>query len=147
MNPNGNTSVALPIRQMYRVTVDERSPYWVYSARQDNGSMRIASDRPIVPANVPSYAPPRVEEPAPVGGRGGRGAGGGRGGGRGNAPVAPLQQSMPSCESGYTYPEPKNHRFVWGTCYGAHVATYDKISGLTRSVAPGCTRSTTTRSA
>ena len=43
---------------------------------------------------------------------------------------------MPSCESGYTYPEPNNHRFVWGTCYAAHVATFDEISGLRRSVSP-----------
>jgi len=43
---------------------------------------------------------------------------------------------MPSCESGYTYPEPNNHRFVWGTCYAAHVATYDELSGQTRSVSP-----------
>jgi hypothetical protein len=134
-NPNGNTDVALPIGQMYRVTIDQRSPYWVYSDRQDNGSMRIASDRPIVPENVPSYAPPRVEQPEQGSGRGGRGGGGG-GRGRGNIPVGPPQQSMPSCESGYTYPEPNNHRFVWGTCYAAHVATYDELSGLTRSVSP-----------
>jgi photosystem II stability/assembly factor-like uncharacterized protein len=43
---------------------------------------------------------------------------------------------MPSCESGYTYPEPKNHRFVWGTCYAAHVATFDETSGQRRSVSP-----------
>jgi photosystem II stability/assembly factor-like uncharacterized protein len=56
-NSSGNTNVVLPIGQMYRVTIDQRSPYWVYGSRQDDGSMRIASDRPIVPANVPSYAP------------------------------------------------------------------------------------------
>ena len=66
----GNTSVSLPIGQMYRVTVDQRDPYWVYSDRQDDGSMRLASDRPIVPANVPSYAPP-----PPPAGRRRRGAG------------------------------------------------------------------------
>lgn len=43
---------------------------------------------------------------------------------------------MPSCESGYTYPEPNNSRFVWGTCYAAHVATFDEASGLRRSVSP-----------
>src|SRR5687767_6808063 len=147
-NPTGNTSVSLPIGQMYRVTVDQRRPYWVYSSRQDNGSMRIASNRPIVPANVPSYAPP-APPPVPGGGGaaggpggrgGGRGAGGGGagGGGRGApaAAAAPAQESMPSCESGYTYPEPGNHRFVWGTCYAAHVATFDENSGLRRSVSP-----------
>jgi len=60
LNPTGNTSVSLPIGQMYRVTIDQRSPYWIYGSRQDDGSMRIASDRPIVPANVPSYAPKDV---------------------------------------------------------------------------------------
>jgi hypothetical protein len=43
---------------------------------------------------------------------------------------------MPSCESGYTYPEPNNHRFVWGTCYAAHVATFDEINNQRRSVSP-----------
>ena len=62
-NPTGNTSVSLPIAQMYRVTIDQRQPYWVYGARQDNGSMRISSARPIVPANVPSYAPPAPARP------------------------------------------------------------------------------------
>jgi len=130
-NPTGNTNVSLPIGQMYRVTVDQRSPYWVYSSRQDDGSMRIASDRPIVPANVPSYAPATAAVPAPAGGRGGRG--GGRGGG---GAAAPAEESMPSCESGYTYPEPNNHRVVWGTCYAAHVAVFDELSGLRRSVSP-----------
>ena len=67
-NPTGNTSVSLPIGQMYRVTVDQRTPYWVYGSRQDDGSMRINTARPIVPANVPAYAP------APAGGAGGRAA-------------------------------------------------------------------------
>ncbi len=43
---------------------------------------------------------------------------------------------MPSCESGYTYPEPNNHRFVFGTCYAAHVATFDEVTGLRRSISP-----------
>jgi photosystem II stability/assembly factor-like uncharacterized protein len=129
-NPTGNTSVSLPIAQMYRLTVDQRYPYWVYGARQDNGSMRISSQRLVVPTNVPSYAPPAAAAPtaAPTG-RGG----GGRGGA---APQGPVQEAMPSCESGYTYPEPNNHRFVWGTCYAAHVATFDEIADLRRSVSP-----------
>ena len=161
LNPTGNTSVSLPIGQMYRVTVDQRSPYWIYGSRQDDGSMRINSSRPIVPANVPSYAPPAAPAAPPPaaggrggggrggGGAGGRGAGGGEGrggaegrgggggGGRGGgAAAAPAQEGMPSCESGYTYPEPNNHRFVWGTCYAAHVATFDELSGQRRSVSP-----------
>ena len=134
LNPSGSTSVSLPNGQMYRVTVDQRSPYWIYSDRQDDGSMRFPSDRPFVPANVPSYAPPRPAVVASADGRGARG-GGGRAG-RGGAPVEATQESMPSCESGYTIPEPNNHRFVWGTCYAAHVATFDELSGLRRSVSP-----------
>ncbi|MGH7472043.1 MAG: WD40/YVTN/BNR-like repeat-containing protein, partial [Longimicrobiales bacterium] len=84
LNPTGNTSVSLPIGQMYRVTIDQRSPYWVYASRQDDGSMRIASDRPIVPANVPSYAPaPAASVPAVA--DAGRAGGGGRGGAAGTA--------------------------------------------------------------
>src|SRR4029450_8055258 len=84
LNATAVTNVALPIGQMYRVTVDQRSPYWVYSDRQDDGSMRIASDGPIVPENVPSYAAPKpAADSSAAGGRGGRGGGGGRGG-RGN---------------------------------------------------------------
>lgn len=135
LNPTGNTPVSLPIGQMYRVTIDQRTPYWVYSDRQDDGSMRISSARPIVPENVPSYAPPAQEEQRGPGGFGGPGGGGGRGRG-GNAPSGPQQEAMPSCESGYTYPEPNNHRFVWGTCYAAHVATFDEVTGLRRSVSP-----------
>ena len=33
-------TVALPIGQMYHVAVDNQIPYWVYSNRQDNGTMR-----------------------------------------------------------------------------------------------------------
>jgi len=134
-NPTGNTSVSLPIGQMYRVTVDQRNPYWVYSDRQDDGSMRLASDRPIVPENVPSYRPAPPPTAAP-GGRGGGGRGGGGGGRGGGGAAGPAQENMPSCESGYTYPEPNNHRFVWGTCYASHVATFDENSGLRRSVSP-----------
>ncbi len=81
-NPAGNTSVSLPIGQMYRVTVDQRSPYWIYGSRQDDGSMRLASSRPIVPGNVPSYAPAPGAAPAPAGGGRAGGRGGGAGGGR-----------------------------------------------------------------
>jgi photosystem II stability/assembly factor-like uncharacterized protein len=130
LNADGNTGVSLPIGQMYRVMVDERSPYWVYSSRQDDGSMRISSDRPIVPDNVPSYRP--APPPGAPGGGRGRGGGGSRGGGA----VGPPQESMPSCESGYTYPEPSDSTFVWGTCYAAHVATYDESTGQRRSVSP-----------
>jgi len=49
------TSVALPNGQMYHVAIDNRVPYWMYSNRQDNGTMRgpstapEASSRPLTP--------------------------------------------------------------------------------------------------
>ncbi len=97
--------------------------------------MRIASDRPIVPANVPSYAPAPAGDGRRLAGRGGAAAAAAAVAAAAR-PAGPAQESMPSCESGYTYPEPNNHRFVWGTCYAAHVATFDEISGLRRSVSP-----------
>jgi hypothetical protein len=66
------TSVGLPIGQMYHVAVDNQIPYWIYSNRQDNGTMR-----------GPSTAPE-----GGAGGRGGGGGGAGRGGGRGGDTTA-----------------------------------------------------------
>jgi hypothetical protein len=85
-SPTGGTSVSLPIGQMYHVATDNRMPYWVYSNRQDDGTMRGAMNSPVPVNNVPSYAALSA-----VPGTGGGGAGGGRGGGagaRGGAPVA-----------------------------------------------------------
>ena len=76
-NPTGNTSVSLPIGQMYRVTVDQRSPYWVYSDRQDDGSMRICE-----------RSADRAGERAVVRAASAAGAGTGRGGRRRRARAA-----------------------------------------------------------
>ena len=130
-NPTGNTGVSLPIGQMYRVTVDQRSPYWIYSDRQDDGSMRLASDRPIVPANVPSYAPPPpppVE--APAGGRGGRG--GGRGAGpagrpRCGSPRGPRRRACRRANRGTRTPNRTIIDSSGARCYAAHVATFDEM--------------------
>ncbi|MGD8279041.1 MAG: sialidase, partial [Gemmatimonadota bacterium] len=107
------TSVSLPIGQMYHVAVDTRIPYWVYSNRQDNGTMRGPSNAPELPDNVPSYQPQRP------GGRGGRGGGGGFGGGRGGG--ASWDHGVGGCESGFTIPDPSNPDIVWATCYGNKV--------------------------
>ena len=81
------SSISLPIGQMYHVAVDTRAPYWLYSNRQDNGTMRGRSDAPIPVTNVPSYFRADGVGTGPIGGgRGGRGGGGGGGGGRGNPP-------------------------------------------------------------
>src|SRR4051794_1200555 len=74
--------IVLPIGQMYHVATDNQVPYWIYSNRQDDGTMRGPSDSPVAVSNVPSYAGAAgvgsglADAP---GGRGGRG-GGGRGG-------------------------------------------------------------------
>ena len=70
-------SITLPIGQMYHVAVDTRMPYWVYTNRQDNSTMRGPSD-------VPEALPTTGGHAAPPAGAGGRG---GRGGGRGGAPA------------------------------------------------------------
>jgi Sortilin, neurotensin receptor 3, len=69
-------NITLPIGQMYHVAVDARMPYWVYSNRQDNSTMRGPSD---VPEALPTTGGHAAPTPG-AGGRGGRGGGGGRGG-------------------------------------------------------------------
>ena len=65
-------SVTLPIGQMYHVAIDNRVPYWIYSNRQDDGTMRGPSNSPVPVTNVPTptYTTAR---PATAGGRGGGG--------------------------------------------------------------------------
>ena len=150
-------SVSLPIGQMYHVAVDEQVPYWIYSNRQDDGTMRGPSSSPVPVANVPSYA-----QAAAAGGRGFGGGGGGRGappagaaqggrgqgapaaaaapagrggGGRGGATVA-WQSGIGGCESGFTIPVPGNPDIVWASCYGNQVTRFDNRAGVARSVSP-----------
>jgi photosystem II stability/assembly factor-like uncharacterized protein len=114
------TQVTLPIGQMYHVAVDTRVPYWIYSNRQDDGTMRGPRDTPVPVPNVPSYRPP--------------GTGGG-GGGFGGGPSA-WQQGIGGCESGFTIPDPSNADIVWATCYGNKVTRFDDRLGRARSVSP-----------
>jgi photosystem II stability/assembly factor-like uncharacterized protein len=70
-------TITLPIGQMYHVAIDTRAPYWVYTNRQDNSTMRGPSD---VPEALPTTGGHAAPPPAPAGGgRGGRGGAGGRG--------------------------------------------------------------------
>jgi photosystem II stability/assembly factor-like uncharacterized protein len=129
---NGETfnSVSLPIGQMYHVAADNRTPYWIYSNRQDNGTMRGPSNSPVPVPNVPSYST------APAGGRGGGRGGGAGGGGRGGpAPVA-WQEGIGGCESGFTIPDPADPEIVWASCYGNKLTRFDNRRGTARSVAP-----------
>jgi photosystem II stability/assembly factor-like uncharacterized protein len=118
------TSVLLPIGQMYHVAADDRVPYWIYSNRQDDGTMRGPSDTPVPVPNVPSYS-----ERGP--GRFGFGGGGFGGGGQ-----SPWQQGIGGCESGFTIPTPSDPDIIWATCYGNEVSRYDGRLGRARSVSP-----------
>jgi photosystem II stability/assembly factor-like uncharacterized protein len=119
------TTIVLPIGQMYHVAVDNRVPYWIYSNRQDDGTMRGPADSPVPVTNVPSYSPP-----APAGGRG-RGGRGGRGAG-----ATPWDTSIGGCESGFTIPNPRNADIIWASCYGNEVTRYDHRTRRARSVSP-----------
>ncbi len=128
--------IVLPIGQMYHVATDNQVPYWIYSNRQDDGTMRGPSDSPVAVPNVPSYrgvtgvASGRVED------EGGRGRGrGGRGGGRIGA--TPWQGGLGGCESGFTLPDPTNPDIVWASCYGNEVTRWDARTQRARSISPG----------
>ena len=85
------TAVTLPNAQAYHVSVDKQVPYWVLTNRQDNGTIRGAS-------NI-------VENPP--GGGGGRGGAGGAGGaaaaggdGRAGAPAAAVPADTTTIDFG-----------------------------------------------
>src|SRR5450759_3496615 len=42
----------LPIGQAYHVAIDNQTPYWVYTNRQDNGTMRGSSSSPQQPPTI-----------------------------------------------------------------------------------------------
>lgn len=129
------TSVSLPIGQMYHVAVDTQFPYWIYSNRQDDGTMRGPSNSPVIVPNVPI---PGYRAPAPaMGGRGGRGGGGGGfGGDFGDRGGSAWQAGIGGCESGFTIPDPTNPDIIWATCYGGQVTRFDNRLGRARSVSP-----------
>ncbi|HUP90442.1 MAG TPA: hypothetical protein VM100_13880 [Longimicrobiales bacterium] len=116
------TDVTLPIGQNYHVAIDNRTPYWVYSNRQDDGTMRGPITSPIQPANVPSY--------------GGRPGGGAFGGGFGGGQRSPWDEFLGGCESGFTIPDTTNTDIVWATCYGNKVTRFDAKRNVARSVQP-----------
>lgn len=132
----------LPIGQMYHMWIDDQVPYWIYSNRQDDGTMRGPSDTHVDVENVPAYFDPDaivgfgsrrgVAAPVPGGGRGG--FGGGRGGGGGG--TAAWQTNIGGCESGFTIPVPGNPDIIWATCYGNQVTRFDNNIGSARSVSP-----------
>ena len=136
-------SVVLPIGQMYHVAIDNRVPYWMYSNRQDNGTMRGPATAPetspvrILPPPVRPDSTRRDSTVAPAGpGGGGGGGGGGFGGGGGGGGGSTWNHGLGGCESGFTIPDPTNTDIVWGTCYGNKVTRWNAKTGLARSVGP-----------
>src|SRR5438094_5746922 len=115
--------ITLPLGQMYHVAVDTQVPYWIYSNRQDDGTLRGPSNEPIAVSNVPSYR------------RGGAGGGGGEGEGGGGEGA--WQGRLGGCESGFPPPDLTDPDVVWASCYGNAVTRYDNRVGHARSVSPG----------
>jgi hypothetical protein len=78
----GAVRVSLPNGQMYHVFTDNRVPYWIYSNRQDDGTMRGPStvSESTGSGRLPEGSVMAMTAP-PAGGRGGRGGGA-------NAPAA-----------------------------------------------------------
>jgi len=153
----GIVRISLPNGQMYHVHVDGRVPYWVYSNRQDDGTMRGPSTNSEQTGNgkLPEGS---LMPTMPIGaGRGGRGRGaqgaaqGGaqtaRGaapaaegagfGGRGRGNVGPAwEPNIGGCESGFTIPDPVDANIVYASCYGNKVTRWDARTGTARSIEP-----------
>jgi photosystem II stability/assembly factor-like uncharacterized protein len=154
------TNVSLPNGQMYHVAVDDQVPYWIYSNRQDNGTMRGPSSAPEAPVGGPGRGGVAV----PGRGRGGArvtdsltrqrsrsvasergprdttasdtaGTGGAQFfGGRGNFSI--WDHGLGGCESGFTLPDPTNPDIVWASCYGDEVTRWNAKTKEARSVSP-----------
>jgi photosystem II stability/assembly factor-like uncharacterized protein len=130
----------LPNGQMYHVWIDDQVPYWIYSNRQDDGTMRGPSDSPVEVENVPDYSDP--DALVGFGVRRGDRAAGGRGGFGGPGVGGPRndtdawQPGIGGCESGFTIPLPGNPDIIWATCYGNQVTRFDNKIGSARSVSP-----------
>jgi photosystem II stability/assembly factor-like uncharacterized protein len=151
--PNGPQNINIPNGQMYHVHVDNRVPYWIYSNRQDDGTMRGPSTSSEGTAN--GCLPENSTMPQSAFGFGrGRGFGGGGGRGRGAAPAPqdtscqgtgrgrgavsnpPWQPNIGGCESGFTIPVPDNPDVVYASCYGNKVTRWDAKTGTARSIEP-----------
>ena len=132
----GIVRVSLPNGQMYHVHVDNRVPYWIYSNRQDDGTMRgpsVFSEQTGNGRLPEGSVMPRG--PVPTGR--GRGGGGGFGGGAGRGATAVAwQPNIGGCESGFTIPDPSDANIVYASCYGNKVTRWDAITGTARSIEP-----------
>jgi photosystem II stability/assembly factor-like uncharacterized protein len=127
--------VSLPNGQMYHVHVDNRVPYWIYSNRQDDGTMRGPMTVSEQTANGRLPEGSTMPQPLFIGGRGGRG-GAVPGGGRGGSAPSPWQPDIGGCESGFTIPDPTDANVVYASCYGNKVTRWDARTGTARSIEP-----------
>ena len=112
---------------MYHVAIDNRVPYWIYSNRQDDGTMRGPSTSPVPVAEravVQSGARWRAGRS-----RRGRWPRRWRWTSRGSTDIG-------GCESGFTMPVPGNPDIIWASCYGNKVTRYDARTRRARSVSP-----------
>src|SRR4029453_16744333 len=94
----GIVRVSLPNGQMYHVHVDNRVPYWIYSNRQDDGTMRGPSTSSEQVANGCLPVNSTRRPPAASGARGGRARG------RGAAPEPAANDPCPGQGRGRTAP-------------------------------------------
>jgi photosystem II stability/assembly factor-like uncharacterized protein len=131
---DGPVRITLPNGQMYHVHVDNRVPYWIYSNRQDDGTMR----GPMIVSEQTGNGrlPAGSTMPQPGFGRGGRGGAPGGGGGRGGGNQLQWQPDIGGCESGFTIPDPTDANTVYASCYGNKVTRWDARTGTARSIEP-----------
>lgn len=104
-----------PIAQMYHVAVDNQVPYWVYGNLQDDDAER----GPAYPASTPMPL---------LGGPGGPIWDGSR--------FRGWEEPLGGCESGFTYPDPKDANIIWSTCYGDEITRLNTKVGFPRAVSP-----------
>ena len=146
--------VALNNGQMYHIATDQQIPYWVYSNRQDNGTMRGPSDG--VEQGTPGVGgrgfggPPPAPEPSDstrrVPGDSTRRAPGDSAKADSVGDQLPYGMSadgirewdhgIGGCESGFTIPDPNEPDIIWASCYGNKVTRYNHKTKTARSVQP-----------
>ncbi|MGH9487647.1 MAG: WD40/YVTN/BNR-like repeat-containing protein [Terriglobales bacterium] len=119
--------VSLPNGQMYHIFTDNQIPYWVYSNRQDDGTMRGPSNAPEGTGN--GRVAGVVSNPQAPRSRGGSY-------GPPRALTAAWQYGLGGCESGFTEPARNNPNVVWSSCYGDEITRWSARTHTARSVAP-----------
>jgi photosystem II stability/assembly factor-like uncharacterized protein len=153
-------NVVLPIAQAYHVAVDNQVPYWVYTNRQDNSTMRGPSDAPDAAPFTGRRGggpPPAARRPATARDSARADSLRRRGDSSGARPPrrdsvtvdttnlvsqglfqgsSNWEHNLGGCESGFTVPDPEDSNIVWATCYGDVVTRYDARTKRARSVSP-----------